>query len=203
MFFNVICNKFCLHFKCFHYYRYPYPCRTDIPDWACIEENVSDLKITVNEWYDTFKKPLWITEFSCIPGYDCGEKGNKEFMKQVMPFLEKSDKIFRYAWFSAIRIPMNLNEREWEVSKRRTCLNNKYLGKVEYIGDCARAAERTSTCYRPFILKYHKKFPHCYCSIDMCEVTKASKYDIFYQDDTGKDGGKLTSLGELYQREWI
>lgn len=57
--------------------------------------------------YESYKKPLWITEFA-VADWEAARKGMKnrysvslvkEFMREVLPELEKLDYVERYAWF--------------------------------------------------------------------------------------------------------
>lgn len=60
----------------------------------------------VEEMYSRFGKKIWLTEFCLWPGGAGNVYVNPESqmadMIQSLKYLEKSDKIFRYAWFKAI-----------------------------------------------------------------------------------------------------
>jgi len=187
-------------FTCFHFYYYPYPCGDNIPAWACIGPDVEMLKKTVRRWYNWFGKPLWITEFACLGGMPCGEEGNMEIMKKVTPYLDASDVVFRYAWFSVNREPNNTNEVEWSKIKKSTCLNNSRLENAKSVGDCYRHASQSSKCNRPFFFSYNKKIDDCYCSTDSCEQIVKSHLNILVQN-ISQDSSKLTPVGEhVYDR---
>lgn len=65
--------------------------------YAC---SIDALKGKVNEFATKYKKPLWLTEFSCLdnPG-DHSAAGQKEYMDKAVPFLESDARVFRYSWF--------------------------------------------------------------------------------------------------------
>ena len=56
-------------------------------------------------WYEkTGGKPIWVTEFACNPWAEraCNASLHARLMDQVVPVLEASPLVFRYAWFAAV-----------------------------------------------------------------------------------------------------
>ena len=49
--------------------------------------------------YRKYKKPLWLTEFACDGEERKGPAGQLEFLKEVIPELERDADVYRYAWF--------------------------------------------------------------------------------------------------------
>ena len=54
-------------------------------------------KVYLQKVYDTYKLPIWITEFNANPNRTTA--ANKGFMELAMPYLDQLDYIERYAWF--------------------------------------------------------------------------------------------------------
>lgn len=61
--------------------------------------NIGELRWVVNELYNKFKKPIWVTEFAWWGAKD--EKEIMQFMKEAVIFLEMSPHVQKYAWFKA------------------------------------------------------------------------------------------------------
>jgi hypothetical protein len=60
----------------------------------------------LGDMYNTFKKPLWLTEFACTSmrtdaPVEVEQVG--DFMKQTIPFLDSCDFVERYAYFGAMK----------------------------------------------------------------------------------------------------
>ena len=68
--------------------------------------DVNHFKQYVNEVHDTFKKPIWITEFACT-AFDAAHPVNEtqvmNFMKEALKFLDGAAFVARYAWFGAMK----------------------------------------------------------------------------------------------------
>jgi hypothetical protein len=51
--------------------------------------------------HDAFEKPIWLSEFAC--GDASSPKNSTDqiaFMREMLPFLDKTDYIYRYAWMA-------------------------------------------------------------------------------------------------------
>jgi len=187
-------------FTCFHSYLYPWPCTAELPwDYACLQNEGQQILDSIDYWYRKFGKPIWITEFACNAGLPCDEKTNLELMKQMLPILDASNKVFRYAWFSTNKTPSNTNQRVWETTRRQTCLENEWLSNnMTDVGSCYRAATQNPNCYIPYAVSFQKASKKCYCSKNACEETITS-YLSLHRQDISKDSSELKPLGELYQ----
>ena len=63
------------------------------------------LEQELDTWYEnTGGKPIWVTEFACNPWAEraCDASLHARLMDQVVPVLEASPLVFRYAWFAAV-----------------------------------------------------------------------------------------------------
>jgi hypothetical protein len=49
------------------------------------------------DYYDAFKMPMWLTEWSC---YKQDMETNTAFLEQIVPVLESYERLERYAWYS-------------------------------------------------------------------------------------------------------
>ncbi|WP_438018756.1 glycoside hydrolase family protein [Sorangium sp. So ce315] len=56
------------------------------------------------EWYlgelKRYRRPIWLTEFSCGDGADRSLEAQAAYMGEAVPLLESDPDVFRYAWFS-------------------------------------------------------------------------------------------------------
>ncbi|WP_437487705.1 glycoside hydrolase family protein [Sorangium sp. So ce1014] len=56
------------------------------------------------EWYlgelRRYRRPIWLTEFSCGDGADRSPEAQAAYMREAVPLLESDPDVFRYAWFS-------------------------------------------------------------------------------------------------------
>jgi hypothetical protein len=57
-------------------------------------DNAQEFKDYLKKFYDTFQKPVWVTEFGVNPGQGDANK----FLQEVLPFLEETEWIHRYAY---------------------------------------------------------------------------------------------------------
>ncbi|TLX75578.1 hypothetical protein E9993_08440 [Labilibacter sediminis] len=80
-------------------------------DFVCVHSygglNFSALKDKLNETYQEYGKPIWLTEFAVADWNAASVESNKysayqvrDFMKEALPALDKMDIVERYAWFS-------------------------------------------------------------------------------------------------------
>lgn len=70
-----------------------------------------------------FGKPIWITELACDASHTLAEQ--KAYMQAVVPYLESSELVFRYAWFNAKNIP---NAQLTNADGSLTDLGTTYVG---------------------------------------------------------------------------
>lgn len=105
----------------------------DAFDYTCIHAYggfgvMSDLATTFHERYG---KPVWVTEFCYWPG----EMGNQSpasqilFMMEALEWLEKTEWIYRYAWFKATE-PSDANYNLLEQGRREEPRELTEQGKV-------------------------------------------------------------------------
>jgi hypothetical protein len=59
--------------------------------------NVADFKNYLTKFHDTFKKPVWVTEFGINPG----QGDVNAFLKEVLPWMDSTEWIHRYAYHMA------------------------------------------------------------------------------------------------------
>ncbi len=123
-------------YTCLHAYYHPTPCN-GIKAWACIGAQASNAMTTINGWYSEFGKPTWVTELGCNPwgGRPCDASRHEQTMRQLIPYLDSTDAVFRYAWFQANGFYLdfkesNTNKIIWEVSWGVSCPKRKLVGVV-------------------------------------------------------------------------
>jgi hypothetical protein len=60
-------------------------------------DKVEDFKNYLTKFHDTFKKPVWVTEFGINPGQGDPEK----FLQEALPWMDSTEWIERYAYHMA------------------------------------------------------------------------------------------------------
>ncbi len=196
-------------YTCIHAYYQPTPCH-GVASWACLGVDASNAMNKINNWYNIFGKPTWVTEFACNPwgGQPCTAEKHEQMMSQFVPFLDESDAVFRYAWFSAYASDFggaNTNEIVWEYSSGETCANREWLTgvgdagwQVQTIQQCLTVADQTAACSSPVIISMDDD--NCYCSTDSCDTPEPVWPSMKTWREVGpRNNGMLTPLGELYQ----
>lgn len=79
------------------------------------EGNVSKIMRRVNGMYARYGRKVWITEFAvlgcpwCTPPTNATREVQDAYMREVLPVLEASDAVFRYAWFTSRNKPNYMN----------------------------------------------------------------------------------------------
>jgi len=203
------CRKFngkpCRYdYTCLHSYYQPYPCK-GVVDWACIGADGSRAMDSIDDWFNKFGKPIWVTEIGCNPwgGVDCNAEIHQELMEQLVPLLELSKNVFRYAWYSANANwfgNSNTNEMIWELTRYKDCTNKKFLGKKSSNNyECMITADQDSECFSPLVLILAKG--KCYCAKDACSnpIAISMGNSHIYRESSARDNNALTSLGQVYQ----
>ncbi|XP_060554518.1 uncharacterized protein LOC132715525 [Ruditapes philippinarum] len=51
----------------------------------------------IDELYQKYQLPIWLTEFACPYATDPQEE--LDYMASVLPLLEESDQVYKYAWY--------------------------------------------------------------------------------------------------------
>jgi len=66
--------------------------------YACSQ---SALTGYLGEYETKYKKPIWLTEFSCLDGSQAATDANEaQYMTEALAVLEADPRIFRYSWFT-------------------------------------------------------------------------------------------------------
>ena len=96
-------------------------------NWHTKEGAEAFLKI-IDETWEMYKKPIWITEFA-LSGVPAWTKQTRQsaidYMKIVLPELDKRDYVERYAWFSF---------EPTDYKNGGSSLINSYKGKITQLG---------------------------------------------------------------------
>ena len=68
-------------------------------DYSCEPQKTLNY---LKELYETFKLPVWLTEFSC--GDHAAGRPTADhitYMRAILPLLDKTDFVYRYSWMAA------------------------------------------------------------------------------------------------------
>ncbi|MEM9412710.1 MAG: glycosyl hydrolase, partial [Planctomycetota bacterium] len=98
--------------------------------------------------YQTYQKPIWITEFAVRDGDAITPEDNRwtddqvfEFMAEVLPALEAMDFVERYSWFPATRNnPFLTSSAMHEPDGLLTRVGRLYKGTVKFLNPSFEAA---------------------------------------------------------------
>ena len=197
---------------CTHNYFQPAPCRDDVSWWACVgngDDGTEHLEQELDTWYEnTGGKPIWVTEFACNPWAEraCNYNLHARLMDQVVPVLEASPLVFRYAWFAAYEaasMPGNaLNRETWSQLSDVACPNNSWTAgygdaswQISTNAECVAAAEADASCATPLVLNIG--WDACYCATDACDAPVATSYMTTYRYAGDNQG--LAPLGGRYE----
>ena len=196
---------------CTHNYFQPAPCRDDVSWWACVgngDDGTEHLEQELQTWYERTGKPIWVTEFACNPWAEraCDASLHARLMDQVVPVLEASPMVFRYAWFAAYEaasMPGNaLNRETWNQLSDVSCPNNSWTAgygdaswQIQTNAECVAAAEADASCATPLVLNIG--WDACYCATDACDVPIATSYMTTYRYAGDNQG--LAPLGGRYE----
>jgi hypothetical protein len=206
-------------FVCVHLYYQPWvaalgSCAPGVYDWACIGNQAAKAVNKINQWYTTYGKQIWVTEFACAPwgGADCDEAKHTALMEQMLPVLDNNPAVFRYAWYSmydGIWIDNSLNELVWEKYPGQACPGKKWLKgfgtatwQIQTLHECVAAADAHGECVIPLSLSIDEV--NCYCATDTCD-TLSSSYSTMktYKEVGPRNSDALTALGVLYNNHAV
>jgi hypothetical protein len=66
--------------------------------YACTKDALTSY---LSQYETRYKKPIWLTEFSCLDGSIPATQVNEAaYMAQAVPALEADPMVFRYSWFT-------------------------------------------------------------------------------------------------------
>ncbi|KAF9526566.1 glycosyl hydrolase catalytic core-domain-containing protein [Crepidotus variabilis] len=90
----------------------------------------------LNEYHDTFKKPIWITEWACqnfdpaTASKQCLQDAVINFMNTTQAFMDNASFVERYAWFGAMKNLQGVNPANGllDSSGKINCLGKQYAG---------------------------------------------------------------------------
>lgn len=171
-------------YTCIHLYYQPWDadngrCALGLEDWVCIGNQAVKAVNKINQWFTTFGKPTWVTEFACAPwgGGTCDEAKHTALMEQMLPVLDDNPAVFRYSWYSTFDgkwISNSLNELVWEKSlPLQACINRQWLERfgsdswmIQTLHECVASANASDACAEPLSLSIDND--NCYCAVDEC-----------------------------------
>lgn len=72
--------------------------------------SVEGLRRRVDGAHQRYGRKVWLTEIAwTLWGSPPGREMQDAYMKELLPFLDKSESVFRYAWYTARNSPNNQN----------------------------------------------------------------------------------------------
>jgi hypothetical protein len=140
--------------------------------------------------FKKYKRKIWLTEFSVGSGK--GRSVNDAFMNKILPLLDASEAVDRYAWYSARNAPGSwVNESAllppydggWSKSSGHACGTGqmKWLSQHDTVQECKANAVGDAGCATPKRVTYQSGSPkNCYCAnTSSCNATAISWQDLY------------------------
>ncbi len=78
--------------------------------------------------FESYGRPVWLTEFACLDSPDKSVPAQQAYMKQAVPLLETDPKVFRYAWFIGRSFPGADPDNLFGAPGALTTLGEDYIG---------------------------------------------------------------------------
>jgi len=201
-------------YTCIHLYYQPWDsttgsCAPGVYNWACIGDQAVKATNKIDQWYTTYGKTTWVTEWACAPwgGADCDEAKHHALMEQMLPVLHGNPKVFRYSWytmFDSAWIYNSLNELVWQRYNGQVCPAKKWLKgfgtqtwQIQTLHECVAAADADTTCVTPLALSIDDD--NCYCATDLCDTLDPSYAAMnTYKEIGPRQSSTLTTMGQYY-----
>ena len=143
--------------------------------------------------YTKYKRKVWLTEFSVGSGKD--RATNDAFARKVLPLLDASDAVERYAWFSTRNTPSTWVAQSsllppalpaqggWTKISQHTCAADEmlYLSQHGSAAVCLAHAVDDNGCAAPKTAIYQSgDVKNCYCAnTTTCTETSSSWQDLY------------------------
>jgi len=88
----------------------------------------------VEDFHNTFQKPIWVTEWACMNFVDltkqCSADETAAFLNITQSFLDEADFVERYSWFGAMKVvdAVNPNIATMDHNGNINALGSQYIG---------------------------------------------------------------------------
>jgi len=109
-------------------------CTVDFIALHWYDVNASEFIAYLEDFHNTFQRPLWVTEWACQNYNDANEQCSSDdivlFLNATQSYMDSSDFVERYAWFGAMENLQGVNQENALMDKNGK-IND--LGK-QYIG---------------------------------------------------------------------
>ncbi|KAI0824605.1 glycosyl hydrolase catalytic core-domain-containing protein [Trametes gibbosa] len=111
-------------------------CTVDFMPLHWYDTNSTAFMGYLQDYHDTFQKPLWVTEWACQnfnqPDQQCSLQDIVNFMNATQKFMDDTDWIERYAWFGAMENLQGVNQENALMSSdgHITTLGQQYIGAI-------------------------------------------------------------------------
>ncbi|PPQ74997.1 hypothetical protein CVT24_010071, partial [Panaeolus cyanescens] len=99
--------------------------------------NAQEFIAYVEDMYNSFKRPIWVTEVACVSfsgGHECDDVNYvSTFMNTITSWMDKTDYVQRYCWFGAMRDQGNVNVSNGMMQDNGlpNCLGLQFIGSAD------------------------------------------------------------------------
>jgi hypothetical protein len=169
-----------------------------------------------NAAFQKYRRKIWLTEFAVGNGRG-SRTHNDNFMRQVLPLLDKTDSIYRYAWYSTRNQESTFVESSnllpppppppsgWMGKLNTACSLSTMVWQSQHgsLEQCEAHAEATATCTSPKTVAWEQGSLHnCFCANTTCAVVHSTWLQLWTKHTARQVAQPpnltLTSTGRIY-----
>jgi len=109
-------------------------CTVDFVALHCYDINSTAFIAYLEDFHNTFQKPLWVTEWACqnynVADEQCSQQNVIDFMNATQAYMDATSWVERYAWFGAMENLQGVNEANalMDSSGNIIALGDQYIG---------------------------------------------------------------------------
>ncbi|EPQ55067.1 hypothetical protein GLOTRDRAFT_105905 [Gloeophyllum trabeum ATCC 11539] len=109
-------------------------CTIDFVALHWYDINASNFIQYVEDFHNTFQKPIWVTEWACQNFNNASDQCSAEeitaFLNTTQSWMDNTDWVERYSWFGAMRDMQGVNENNalMDTSGKINSLGRQYIG---------------------------------------------------------------------------
>jgi hypothetical protein len=151
-----------------------------------------------NALYEKYNRKIWLTEFAV--GQAASRATNNKFLEIILPLLESSKSIERYAWYStrnspdswvadsSLLPPEKSTQGMWSEVPDTACASNEmlWLSQHQSLSDCQSNTIDNQLCASPKITIYESgDVKNCYCANVSTCTKEISSWQVLYEQRNG------------------
>ncbi|KAH7913285.1 glycoside hydrolase [Hygrophoropsis aurantiaca] len=134
-------------------------CTVDFIALHWYDVDATAFELYVQDFYETFKRPIWVTEWACQNFNDAAKQCSYDdivrFMNQTQTFMDKAEYVERYAWFGAMENlqGVNVDDALMDKAGKINSLGRQYIA-AQGIGGALTARHLSKRTFRTTALSF-------------------------------------------------